>query len=229
MAAGSLDDEDSHWGRIDQHLQALPRRLGLLFSRLLQGEMTGVSYRERRLGDEEGQEMLVLRRELLTPFLLRQIDVAQAFTSIADGCAEERPHRWMVGRETYGARMLSQVCQPQGLLCLLEPAQNAQTLWEVANAFPLFGRDTVGDELLDTVGDVKHRQRAVPGTRQVTRPVHDSLQYGGQVQAGGYLAAQVAEQRRATLQTFDLLPQVPQLLVSSAIGSVFHFNFGIRR
>jgi hypothetical protein len=64
-----------------------------------------------------------------------------------------------------------------------------------ANLRSLLLADAVSDELLNPTGVIKYPQSPVAGASQVASGINNILEHRGQVQGGGNLEAEVAEQR----------------------------------
>ena len=60
-----------------------------------------------------GDGILVLLGELRAVVLLREVEVAEDAAADRHGHAEERCHRWMVGRESYGAWVVLDALESQ--------------------------------------------------------------------------------------------------------------------
>src|SRR3990172_5514599 len=212
-------DEDGIEGRLQYLGYERPAPGRCLFGLLALGEVAGATEQRGYLGGREGEHLLVARAEFCTSRFLREVDNGQHLASVADGCAEEGLHRWVVRRKAKGARMLRQVCQPQGLLCPVKPPQEAQALGRVPDAVPFFWRNTMGDELLDASGGVKHCQRSIASAGQLTSGISNFLEHRRQIRSGRYPATKTIKQREIALEAALLRSKGPKLFVFSSRGA----------
>ena len=84
-----VEDQDSDRGRVDQRLEVGSRPV-------LVAVTAGVRNRQRRLGGEHDDGLLVFAGELIPVALPAEIDGADLFAAIADRCSQERPGHWIV-------------------------------------------------------------------------------------------------------------------------------------
>jgi two-component system response regulator DevR len=134
-------------------------------------------------GREADHEFLVDVGEHLGGRLVGQIQVAEHLVAHADGHAQERSHRRMVGREPEAVGMLAQIGQPQRLgvhdEATEDPVPFGQVTEEPVRAVIYPDRD----ELRQTGASVvEHAERAVTCIDQPDRRLHDPPEHAGRVE-----------------------------------------------
>jgi hypothetical protein len=87
----------------------------------------------------------------------------------------------MVGRKAYRAGVPRQIGQPEGLLQIVEPAQEPQALGRTSNLITLLLSDAVCEELPNTARIIKHPQGSVTGAGQGAGGIDNALEDGGKV------------------------------------------------
>ena len=147
----------------------------------------GVLDDDARGGRERDDDLLVVRGEAVPGLLLGQVEVAEDGVPDADGHAEERVHRRVVGGETVGLHVLAERGQSKRLRRVDDHAEDAVTAREVADLRALHVGEPVRDELPQPPvrAGAEHAEGAVLRIRELASHPDDALQDAVHVEVGG--------------------------------------------
>ncbi len=149
------------------------------------GEQTRVLDGGARLGRQHDRDPLVGLREVSGP-LLGQVQVPEHAATGDHGNAEKRPHGWMVGWKAHGARIGAEVRESKRPGVGDQNTQDPPARREVADGLAGLVAESGGDELREPVSRlVEHADRAVPGTGEVARRLHEPGQDLLQLESSG--------------------------------------------
>ena len=133
--------------------------------------------RDRGLGGEQRDELLVLGGEVLAALLLGQVQVPVGDAAEQDRHAEEGAHRRVVRREADRARVGGEVVQAERLRVADQDAEDPAAVRQVADPLVCLVVDTGRQEALErAAGAVDHAQRGVLRAGQLGGGLDDPLQ-----------------------------------------------------
>ena len=156
-------------------------------------------------GREGDDDVLVALGELPAAALLRQVEVPEDGAPGADGHAQERAHRRVVGREADAAAVGRQVGDAQRPRVVDQDAEDAVARRQVADAPAQLVVDARGDELAEHAVRAQDAERGVLRVGQVGRELGDPPQRVGQAEVARHGDDGVEQALLAVLDVEDVL------------------------
>lgn len=133
------------------------------------------------LGSEDDDSRLVILGEFRLALLVGEVNVAEDAAMGANRSAEKGPHGRVVGRETRCTRVLRDVPESKDGRLTDQQAEDAPTMWELADGRPLLRHQPAGDEVceVDPIGG-EHPDGAVARIGHLHREIDDALKQRGE-------------------------------------------------
>ena len=175
-AGGRVEDDDSHRRRFDERLEVGAGPLHLPVR-------PGVRDRRRRLRCEEHEDLLVLRRERLSGFLVAHEEVPQMLAPVVHRGPLQRPCAPWVRREPERAKVAGEVRHPEGRRQVPEVLEEPRSVRPLDHLLPVRGWKAGGDEVPDPSPLVDRRDHAVARAGQRAGARDGLLEHRAQVEA----------------------------------------------